>query len=331
MTFHFASPGWLLLLVPLILVVRQMQREPGAALKYSSLRLLAGLGRTGRTNRRQLLVFLRAAALILLIVALARPQTGRKLTEVISEGVDIVLAIDTSRSMEATDFVLKGKPASRLDVVKQVVREFVRNQSGNRVGLVVFGSEAFTQCPLTLDYGVLDSFVARLETGMAGDATAIGSALSVASARLKDLPAKSKVIILLTDGASNAGPVGPLDAAEAARALGIKVYTVGIGTEGYAPIPRHTILGTFYDSVKVEFDEATLRQIAETTAGRYFFATDTDTLENIYDTIDKLEKTEKKVKEHMDFHERFVPFSVAGLVLLLLEIVLANTWLRKLP
>ncbi len=331
MTFHLASPGWLLLLIPLILVVRRMQQDPGAAIKYSSLKLLAGVVRAGTPKRRQWLVLLRALALTMMIVALARPQTGRKLTEVVSEGVDIMLAIDTSRSMEATDFMLNGKAASRLDVVKKVVREFVRNQNGNRVGLVVFGSEAFTQCPLTLDYGVLDSFVARLTTGMAGDATAIGSAISVAASRLKDLPGKSRVIILLTDGASNAGPVGPLDAAEAAKALGIKVYTVGIGTEGYAPMPRHTILGTFYDAVKVEFDEATLRKIAETTSGRYFFATDTNTLQNIYDTIDKLEKTKKKVKEHMDYHERFVPFLLAGLALLLLEIVLANTWLRKLP
>ncbi len=331
MTFHLANPEWLLLLLPLILVVRRMQRDPGAALRYSSLRLFSGITSGGTGNRRQLLVLLRTLALTLMIVALARPQTGRKLTEIVSEGVDIVLAIDTSRSMEATDFTLGGKPASRLEVVKRVVKEFIRHQNGNRVGLVVFGSEAFTQCPLTLDYGVLESFVDRLETGMAGDATAIGSALSVAATRLKDLPGKSKVIILLTDGASNAGPVGPLDAAEAARALGIKVYSVGIGTEGFAPMPRHTILGTFYEPVKVEFDEVTLRQIAETTSGRYFFATDTDTLKHIYDTIDRLEKSEKKVKEHMDYHERFVPFLVAGLLLLLLEIVLANTWLRKLP
>jgi Ca-activated chloride channel family protein len=285
----------------------------------------------GTLRSRQLLIILRTLALVVLILAMARPQSGRKLVEVTSEGIDIVLAIDTSRSMEAMDFTLDGKPAPRLEVVKRVVEEFIKNQSGNRLGLVVFGSEAFTQCPLTLDYGVVLSFVKRLKTGMAGDATAIGSALSVATSRIKDIPSKSRVVILLTDGASNAGPVGPEEAAEAAKTFGVKVYTVGIGSEGLAPMPRRTILGTFYDAVKVDFDEATLKKIAETTSGTYFRATDTDTLQQIYDTIATLEKTKKKVKEHMDYHELFVPFVMAGLLLLLVEIVLANTRLRKLP
>lgn len=331
MSFQFANPAWLLLLPLVILAVRRLRRDPGAPIRYSSLRLLKPLRQASSVRKRQLLIAMRAMSIILLVLALARPQSGRKLTEVISEGVDIILAIDTSRSMEAMDFTLDGKPAPRLEVVKRVVEEFIKNQSGNRLGLVVFGSDAFTQCPLTLDYGVLLSFVERLETGMAGDATAIGSALSVATSRVKDLPAKSKVVVLLTDGASNTGPVGPLEAAKAAKTFDVKVYTVGIGSEGLAPMPRRSLLGVYYEPVRVEFDEVTLQQIAELTSGAYFKATDTDTLQGIYDTIDKLEKTEKKVKEHMDYNELFAPFLISGLVVLLLEVVLANTWLRKLP
>jgi len=331
MSFHFGTPIWLLLLPAVVLVARSMRNRKDTPVRYSSLRLVK-LGRISPMVRaRQSLILLRAAALIFFILAMARPQSGRKLVEISSEGVDIILAIDASRSMEAMDFKLKGAPASRLEVVKKVVQDFVMGQSTNRLGLVVFGSEAFTQCPLTLDYGVLMSFIERLETGIAGDATAIGSALSVATKRVKDIDAKSKVIILLTDGASNAGPVGPLDAARAADVLGVKIYTVGIGTDGMAPMPRRTLLGTIFEAVKVEFDEDTLIEIAAITHGAYFKATDTDSLEKIYATIDGLEKTEKTVKEHMEFDELYHWFLMAGLLLLLLELVLANTRFRKLP
>lgn len=331
MSFTFGTPEWLLLLPFVLLVLRHLRSGEGAPVQYSSLDLFKGV-RPGRSVRaRQLLTALRMAALVLLILGLARPQYGRKLTEITSEGVDIVLVLDTSRSMEAMDFTLNGRPTSRLDVVKKVVAEFIRKQTGNRLGLVVFGSEAFTQAPLTLDYGVLLSFVDRLETGMAGDATAIGSSLSVATHRLKDLKAKSKVVVLLTDGASNSGPVGPIDAAKAAATFGVKVYTIGVGSDGMAPIPRMTPLGIFYDSVRVEFDEETLKQIANMTGGTYYRATTTEGLEQVYDTIATLEKTEQKVKEHMDYNELFIPFVLAGLVFLLAEVILANTRLRKLP
>lgn len=331
MSFTFGTPEVLLLLLLLPFLARLLVRGDGTAVKYSSLDLFKGV-RPGRSLRaRRILVALRLAALALLIVALARPQYGRKLTEITSEGVDIILALDTSRSMEAMDFTLNGRPASRLEVVKKVVDEFIRKQSGNRLGLVVFGSEAFTQVPLTLDYGVLLSFVDRLETGMAGDATAIGSALSVSTNRIKDLKAKSKVVILLTDGASNAGPVAPLDAAKAAATFGVKVYSIGVGSDGMAPMPRQTPLGVFYESVRVEFDEATLKQLAQDTGGTYYRASTTEGLQQVYDTINTLEKTEQKVKEHMDYNELYPPFVLAGLAFLFLEVVLANTRLRKLP
>jgi Ca-activated chloride channel family protein len=331
MSLHFASPYFLVLLPLVLLVLRQQRRPSTTPVRYSSLKLLRNVPPSAALRMRWILPVLRASALTLLIVGLARPQSGRKLTEISTEGVDIILAIDASRSMEALDFNLDNRPAPRLAVVQKVVREYILKQSGNRLGLVVFGSEAFTQCPLTTDYGVLVSFVDRLKTGMAGDATAIGSALAVSTSRLKDLKAKSRVIVLLTDGASNAGPVGPIEAARAAATFGAKIYTVGIGTDGVAPMPRQTILGTFYDQVKVEFDEETLKEIAQLSGGEYFHATDTDTLQKIYDTIDKLEKTEQKVKEHMEYNELFLPFVLAGLLALLLEIALANTRLRKLP
>lgn len=331
MSFTFGTPLVLLLLILLPFLAQRLSRGDGTAVKYSSLDLFKGV-RPGRSLRaRRILMGLRLAALALLIVGLARPQYGRKLTEITSEGVDIVLALDTSRSMEAMDFTLSGRPASRMDVIRHVVDDFIRKQEGNRLGLVVFGSEAFTQVPLTLDYGVLLSFVDRLETGMAGDATAIGSALSVATNRIKDLKAKSKVVILLTDGASNAGPVAPLDAAKAAATFGVKVYTVGVGTDGMAPMPRQTPLGTFYESVKMDFDEETLKQIAAETKGTYYRATTTEGLQEVYDTISTLEKTEQKVKEHMDYNELYAPFVLAGLAFLLAEVLLANTRFRKLP
>lgn len=331
MSFTFHSPEYLLLLLLLFPLMRRLREGSSAPVRFSSLRLFLGVTPGRGVQAIRILSVLRLTAVVFFCCALARPQYGRSLTEVTSEGVDIMLALDTSRSMEAMDFALEGRAASRLQVVRNVVREFILAQSGNRVGLVVFGSEAFTQAPLTLDYGVLLSFVDRLETGMAGDATAIGSALSVATNRVKDIPAKSKVVILLTDGESNAGPVSPRDAAKAAATFGVKVYTIGVGTEGLAPMPIQTVFGTMFEKVKVEFDEETLQQIAQDTGGRYWRAKTTESLKEIYDTIDALEKTEKKVKEHMDYNELYVPFVLAGLLALLAEIALSQTRLRRLP
>jgi len=267
----------------------------------------------------------------LFILALARPQSGIKSTEISTEGVDIMLCLDTSGSMQALDFKESGNRVPRLQVVKRVVNDFIKGRKNDRIGMVVFGQEAFTQCPLTLDYGVLLSFLEKVEIGMAGDSTAIGSALAVCVKRLKDLQSKSKVIILLTDGRHNAGSVTPLTAADIAKSFNIKIYTIGVGTEGEAPFLVDSFFGKQYVYQKVDLDEDTLKDVANRTAGKYFRATNTEALENIYRQIDAMEKTEVKLKEYMEYEELFVWFLVPGLVLLLLEILLANTRLRTIP
>jgi Ca-activated chloride channel family protein len=280
---------------------------------------------------RKGLVFMRCAAMALFILALARPQSGIKSTEISTEGVDIMLCLDTSGSMQALDFKEGGNRVPRLQVVKRVVNDFIKGRKNDRIGMVVFGQEAFTQCPLTLDYGVLLSFLEKVEIGMAGDSTAIGSALAVCVKRLKDLQSKSKVIILLTDGRHNAGSVTPPTAADIAKSFNIKIYTIGVGTEGEAPFLVDSFFGKQYVYQKVDLDEDTLKDVANRTAGKYFRATNTEALENIYKQIDAMEKTEVKLKEYMEYEELFGWLLVPGLVLLLLEILLANTRLRKIP
>jgi len=274
---------------------------------------------------------LRCAAMGLLILALARPQSGTTSTEIITEGVDIMLCLDTSGSMNALDFQLENKRVNRLQVVKKVVDEFIRGRQNDRIGMVVFAEEAFTQCPLTLDYGVLLSFLERLEIGMAGDTTAIGSALATCVKRLKDVKSKSKVIILLTDGRNNTGAISPATAADIAKTHGIKVYTIGAGTEGEAPFLVDSLFGKHYVYQKVDLDEDTLKEIARKTGGRYFRATNTEALKTIYQQIDEMEKTEVKVKEYMEYEELFHWFLIPGLLFLLVEIVLAHTRFMKIP
>ena len=274
---------------------------------------------------------MRCAAMALFILALARPQSGIKSTEISTEGVDIMLCLDTSGSMQALDFKEDGNRVPRLQVVKRVVNDFIKGRKNDRIGMVVFGQEAFTQCPLTLDYGVLLSFLEKVQIGMAGDSTAIGSALAVCVKRLKDLQSKSKVIILLTDGRHNAGSVTPPTAADIAKSFNIKIYTIGVGTEGEAPFLVDSFFGKQYVYQKVDLDEDTLKDVANRTGGKYFRATNTEALENIYKQIDAMEKTEVKLKEYMEYEELFGWFLVPGLVLLLLEILLANTRLRKIP
>jgi Ca-activated chloride channel family protein len=280
---------------------------------------------------RKVLLIVRCAAMSLLIMALARPQSGTISTEIITEGVDIMLCLDTSGSMNALDFQLENKRVNRLQVVKKVVDEFIRGRQNDRIGMVVFAEEAFTQCPLTLDYGVLLSFLDRLEIGMAGDTTAIGSALATCVKRLKDLKSKSKIIILLTDGRNNTGTISPATAADIAKTHGIKVYTIGAGTEGEAPFLVDSLFGKHYVYQKVDLDEVTLKEIAQKTGGRYFRATNTEALKTIYQQIDKMEKTEAKMKEYMEYDERFTYFLIPALCLILLEILLANTRFMKIP
>ena len=302
-------------------------RHPGAS-------LLVDLRPSRRLRARRWLPALRAAALILLAVALLRPQTGRQPTRIWSQGVDIILALDTSRSMEALDLD-PDKPIaqrrSRLKVVREVVAHFIERRPDDQIGLVVFGGESRTHCPLTLDHGIVATLLAEVVPGMAGDQTAIGQGLATAVRRLSRSPARSKVIILLTDGSNNAGAMSPKKAAELALALGIKVYTVGAGGRGQAPFLVDSMFGKQVQYANVDIDEEALREIATISHGAYFRAEDGRALEAIYEHIDALEKTEltsRGVSEHQEAF--FWPLGLA-VALLAAERLLAGTWLRRLP
>ena len=327
---HFASPYylWLLtLLVPMIGYYVWRTLQGGASIQISS---VAGVVRAPRTVRyylRHLPFALRAAAFALLVVALARPQDVEQNVRTNTEGIDIMLAIDVSGSMLARDF----KP-DRITAAKEVAGSFIADRYGDRIGLVAFAGEAFTQSPLTTDQSTLQTLLARIRSGLIEDGTAIGNGLATAINRLRESDAKSKVIILLTDGVNNSGEIAPLTAASIARAQGIRVYTIGVGTRGMAPYPAVDMFGnTTFIQQKVEIDEKMLSQIAEQTGGRYFRATDNSKLKAIYDEINQLEKSRVEVSEHVTYHELFVPWVVAAIVLLLAEFLLGAFVLRRLP
>jgi Ca-activated chloride channel homolog len=327
---RFADPLYFFLFLSLIPVLSLAKRQ-GGRIRYSNIDRLKRLKTAPRFHPRQLLLVLRCLALILFVMALARPQAGKKISEVTSEGVDIMLVLDTSGSMQGLDFKIEGKPTSRLDVVKKVAAEFIRNRPGDRIGLVVFAEEAFTQCPLTLDHGILIDFLDRVVPGIAGESTAIGSGIGTAINRMKDLKAKSKVIVLMTDGVNNAGRIPPEKAADLAQSLGIKVYTIGIGSHGDVPFLVNTPLGKQYVYQKADLDEETLKQIAQTTKAQYFRASDTERFKQTYAEIDRLEKTEAKVKQYTEYRELFAWFAGPALLLLLCELVLGQTLFRKIP
>ncbi len=327
--FQFASPIylWLLLLIP-VLGFFAFRRRREAAIKFSDITLLRGAQASPRAKRRRILPILRLLALSFFILALARPQSGKKTTEVTSEGIDIMLALDISTSMKSEDF----KPQNRLFVAKEVIKDFVKGRQNDRIGLVVFARQAFTQCPLTLDYGVLLTFVDQVDFGMVEDGTAIGMGIANAVNRLRDSKAKSRIIILLTDGINNAGEIDPQTAADIAKALGIRVYTVGVGKLGQAPYPiEDPIFGKRYIFINNELDENQLKQIADITGGKYFRAKSADMLKNIYDQISDLEKTKIKVKEYLQYNEFFPYLLMIGALGLLLELLLRETVWRRLP
>lgn len=327
---RLAEPYFLLLILFIPLVIF-WGRRTGGKIRFSSISNLKKIKHPATINPRLILLALRTLALVLIVFALARPQAGKKYSEVSSEGVDIFLALDTSGSMQALDFKIGGSPVPRVEVVKQVASDFIKKRPSDRMGLVVFGEEAFTQCPLTLDHGILLDFLKQLEIGMAGDSTAIGSAIAVGVNRMKDLKAKSKVIVLVTDGRSNTGQITPLKAAELAAKFGVKVYTIGVGTRGEAPFLVNTVFGKRYVYQRVDLDEETLSQIADTTGAKFYRATDTDELVKIYGEIDKLERSEAKVKEYTEYKELFHYLLLAALALIVLEIGLGNTRLRIIP
>jgi len=325
------DPLLLLLLLALPLMWRWARSKP-PALQFSSLELLAAVPRGARARWRALLPWARIAALALLVLALARPQLGREESVVRGEGIDIMLAVDLSSSMLAEDFTLESGPANRLDAVKEVVRTFVENRDGDRIGLVLFAARPYLQSPLTLDHGWLLANLDRAETGLIEDGTAVGSALATAVNALEGSDSESKIVILLTDGQNNAGRVTPDAAAEAAATLGYRVYTIGAGTRGVARYPTTDFFGNKrYVPMQVDIDDAGLERIARATGGKYFRATDTESLRQVYGEIDELETTEYEGLLYLDYHELYPWLALPALLLLGLEVLLAETWLRVLP
>jgi Ca-activated chloride channel family protein len=302
------------------------QKDLNASMQISTIRGFMGRRKSRKTYLRHVPFALRCLTVIFLVVALARPQSTNNLRNVTTEGIDIMIALDISGSMQAMDF----KP-NRLEAAKDVAIDFISGRSTDKIGLVVFAAESFTQCPLTIDHAVLTNLFNDIQIGMLQDGTAIGLGLATAVNRIKDSQAKSKVIILLTDGVNNHGEVAPITAAEIAKTFGIRVYTVGVGTQGMAPFPVNTVFGQQVQNMEVKIDETMLQNIANMTGGQYFRATNKEKLRNIYQEIDEMEKTKIEVKEYSKRSEEFLPFALIALGLLLFELVLRNTILRNLP
>lgn len=332
---HFATPLALLLLilVPVAAYLsKRLEKRIKSFIRFSNRDLVKGIRRSFRVKMSERLVYLRAFSLVFLVLALARPQSRIEETRIYVEGIDIVLAVDVSTSMRAMDFELQGRRVDRLEAVKHVVREFVNKRPNDRIALVAFAGLPYTVCPLTLDHEWLEKNLERVQIGMIEDGTAIGSAIAASLNRLKDTETKEKIIILLTDGRNNAGRISPLVGAEAARAMGVSIYTIGAGTEGLAPYPMKDMFGnTVLQPVEIQIDEKLLTEIADLTGGMYFRATDTASLENIYNEIDKLETTPIEETGYNIYRELFGYFLIPGLFLLMLEVVLSNTFLRRIP
>ena len=331
--FQFAHPWAFLLLALLpVLAILRGKRGPAAAVQYSGLALLGGLGHARRVKPSGWLSALRYLALAAFILALARPQRVDTSEQVQESGIDMMLAIDLSPSMEALDYHKNGAEVSRAEVMRDVVGKFIQARPNDRIGMVAFAGQAYLMSPLTLDHSWLLQNVDRLQVGLAGDATAIGSALAVSANRLRDQPAKSKIIVLLTDGANNAGKITPLAAAEAANALGIKIYAIGAGSADVAKFPQRDAFGrVFYTTIPVDIDEPAMQKIADVGGGKFYRAKDTETLEHVYDEINRLETSKVAVK-HFQHVKEYFPLAVyAGLLVLGLEIVLAHTRWRRVP
>ena len=324
----FAEPLflYLLILVPAMIAFYILkQQKATASFRMPGLQPFAGAGTTFRLYLRHILFALRMISVILLIIVLARPQATNRFQDISTEGIDIVLTLDISGSMLARDF----KP-DRLEASKDVATEFISGRPYDRMGLVVFSGESFTQCPLTTDHAVLINLMREVQSGMIEDGTAIGMGLATAVNRIKDSEAKSKVVILLTDGVNNRGEIAPATAAGIAKTFGVRVYTIGVGTQGVAPYPVQTPFGMQYQDMPVEIDEPILREIAETTGGKYFRATDNDKLVQVYGEIDKLEKSKIDVRQFSRKEEKFFIYALVAFCLIAFEIVIRNTLFRNL-
>lgn len=331
--FVFKDP-LVLLAIPLVGLVMFLTRlrKSDSTFLFSSKDLLEGIKPTFRLQFSKYLILFRAAALVLFILALARPQAVLEGSKTVSEGVDIVLALDTSTSMLAEDFRMGAVRVNRFDVVKDVVKEFIQKRKDDRVALVAFAARAYTVCPLTTDYAWLNENLDRVRVGMMEDATAIGSAIATSVNRLRTSKTKSRVIILLTDGVNNAGTISPVVAAEAAKALGIKVYAICVGSKGLVPYPLKDMYGRIvYKNIPIEMDEAVLKKIADITGAKYYLASDTETLRKIYDDINKLERSNIEHFGYREYEELFYVFLIPALLILALEIFLTNTFFMRIP
>lgn len=328
-TFANKEMLWLFLIVPAIIgwyIWKNKVYNP--ELKTSSLQSFEGIGKSYKDYLRHSLIVLRILSISLLILVLARPQSRSSWKDVKTEGIDIVMALDISGSMLAKDL----KP-NRLEAAKEVAQDFIDSRPNDRIGLVIFSGESFTQCPLTTDHAVIKNLFEDIRTGMVKDGTAIGNGLATAVSRIKDSKAKSKVVILLTDGVNNQGAVAPLTAAEIAKAFGVRVYTIGVGTRGQAlaPVAMYPDGSYQYSYVDVNIDEKTLTEIGDMTGGKYFRATDNDKLKDIYQEIDRLEKTIFEEKNFTNKAEHFLPFALLAALLLLTEFLIKSFVLRGLP
>ncbi len=330
MFYRFANPEFLfvLLAVPLLIFwYARRNRKLTPPLRYSSLAMLKTVGKPGAARARHLIFGLRMLAFALLAAAFARPQSGVSGEEALTQGIDIVLALDVSSSMLAEDI-----EPNRLEAAKQVAADFIRRRRNDRIGMVVFAADGYTQCPLTLDYNILLEFLKEIRVGMIDDGTAVGMGIATSVSRLKSSEAKSKVVILLTDGRNNAGEIDPLTAADLAKTFQIRIYAIGAGARGLAPYPvDDPVFGRRTAKIRVDIDEDTLRKVAASTGGKYFRATNRESLEAVYREIDSLEKTEIKVKEYTRYGELFMYPLSAAICLLLAEVALANTWFRRIP
>ena len=325
----FRDPMYLagLVLVPvLVLWYIRRGRDVTSHYRYSTLLPFAKLKATLRERLRHLPFVFRMIVLSVLVVALARPQTTSQGENIYSEGIDIALLLDISGSMLAEDL-----QPNRVEAAKEVAQNFIDGRKNDRIGLVIFAGQSFTQCPMTLDYRVLKNLLRQVKPGMVEDGTAIGMAIAQGVNRLRDSKAKSKVMILLTDGVNNRGEIDPITAAQIAQTFGIRNYTIGVGTQGEAPYPVMTPFGKRYQNIPADVDEKALQQIAEITNGQYFRATNNRTLKQVYTEIDRLEKTRIEVKAYRSYTELFYGWALAGCIALLLEFSLNGSVLRKLP
>ncbi len=330
---RFLQPEWfwLLALLPLVLLWRG-RRGPVAAIEYSDVSLARDVARRGRSRMGVLMWMLPILAAALFVVGLARPQRAHGRTQVTANGIDIVLDLDVSGSMQALDFQINNQRVNRIEVVKSVVSKFIDERPDDRIGIIAFAGAPYLVSPITLDHDWLQQNLQRVAVGGADDGTAIGSAIAASVNRLRLTQAKSKVIILLTDGVNNTGKISPLAAAEASRAMGVKIYTVAVGVRGDAPIPVHDSAGnTRIVMARVDVDEKTLQAVADETGGKFYRATDTDSLQKIYEEINRFEKTAQTVQKFEHTEELYPWALIPALGILGLSLLLQQTRLRRLP